>query len=84
MNTQNIARVQKHRAKLATEDCVRMEVTLQRELIRQARELARRKGRPFWKLVEVALLAYVAGHAAVIGNEKLQHEFAATPEKTRG
>ena len=68
-NTSSLS-VQKHRAKMAAEDCVRVEVTLHRKLIQQARELARRKGRPFWKLVEVALLAYVAGHPAVTGNEK--------------
>ena len=70
MSTQNNARVQKHRAKLATEDCARIEVTLQKDLIRQARDLARQNRRPFWEVIEAALIEYLADHAAVSGNEK--------------
>jgi hypothetical protein len=62
--------VQKHRAKLAAEKCKRMEVTLQRDLIEQAHELARQKRRPLWELVEVALIAYLKiEDAGETGNE---------------
>jgi hypothetical protein len=65
MNRQNNASVQKHRAKMAEEECARMEVTLQRGLIKQARALARQKRCPLWLVVQDALLAFVAtGNAA--------------------
>ncbi len=60
MNKQKNASVQTHRAKMAEEGCARMEVTLGRGLIDQAQEFARQKKWPMWRVVEEALLAYVA------------------------
>jgi hypothetical protein len=53
-------RIQKHRAKMVEEGYARMEVTLGRKFINQAREFARKKRMPFWYFVEQALVAYAA------------------------
>ena len=45
-------------------------MTLQKDLIRQARDLARQNGRPLWEVFEMSIVAYLASHAAVSGNEK--------------
>ncbi|MDR4470199.1 MAG: hypothetical protein MRJ68_18195 [Nitrospira sp.] len=57
--------VQKHRAKMTLEGLGRMEVTLSRKFIDQARELARRRKVPFWYFLERAIVAY----ATVSGND---------------
>lgn len=59
MSTQNNASVKKHRAKNSAEGLARMEVTLGRGLIKQARDLALQKRCPLWEVVEEALIAYV-------------------------
>ncbi len=62
--------VQCHRAKNAHEGYARMEVTLGRKFVTQAREFARARKIPFWYFVQQALLAY-----AVTGNRtKSQQE----------
>jgi hypothetical protein len=58
--TKQAVLVQKHRANMAEEGNARMEVTLGRGLISQARDLAKQKRCPLWEVVEQALLAYVA------------------------
>ena len=68
MSQSNCESVKKYRAKLATEDCARMEVTLQKDLINQTLELARETRRPLWEVVEAALIAYVAGHLPKMGS----------------
>jgi hypothetical protein len=77
MKTQNTARVHKHRDKLITEDSARIEVTLQRDLIRQARDLAQQNGHLLSHVVAAALIEYVDGHAAESGNEATNylHQF---------
>ena len=64
MSLHNTASVQKSRAKMAKAGYARMEVTLARGLISQARDLAKRKRCALWEIVEQALLAYVAIAAA--------------------
>ena len=49
--------VQKHLAKMHEEGLGRMEVTLGRGLIAQARDLARQRRCPLWQVVEDALIA---------------------------
>jgi len=70
-------RVQEHRARSAAQGYGRMEVTLSRTLIGQARELARRRKVPFWYFVEQAIVAYatVSGHDSRSGgsNRSNQH-----------
>ena len=68
--TGNKLLVQRHRAKMAEEGCARMEVTLSRRFIKQAREFARQRGMPFWYFVEHALVAYApsTGNAAQTGD----------------
>ena len=72
MSLQNTARVQKHRAKNAEEGLGRMEVTLGRGLIAQARDLARQRRCPLWQVVEDALIAatgqVITGHMVEGGN----------------
>ena len=69
-NTRSLS-VQKHRAKMAAEECARMEVTIGAGVISQARELARQRRRPLWEVVQDALEAYVAtGQAAETDNAK--------------
>jgi hypothetical protein len=71
MTAQNNASVQKHRAKMVEEECARMEVTLHRNLIKQARALALQKRCPLWLVVEEALRAYTTtGNAAETVNVK--------------
>jgi len=71
MGTQNNARIQKHRVKMAAEDCARMEVTLGTWLIARARESARKSGWPLWAVVHEALIAYLkAGSPTDTGNRK--------------
>lgn len=70
--TKQAVLVQRHRAKIVEEGYSRMEVTLGRKFIGQAREFARQRGMPFWYFVEQALVAYAAatGNAAETGNGK--------------
>jgi hypothetical protein len=69
--TSNKLLVQKHRAKNAAEGLGRMEVTLGRGLITQARDLAQQRRCPLWQVVQDALLAYIpTGNAAETGNGK--------------
>jgi hypothetical protein len=63
--TSKASLVQRHRAKMAAAGWGRLEVRLGRELIKQARELARQKRMPFWSFVEEAIIAY-----ATTGNVK--------------
>ena len=71
MSLQNTASVRKCRAKNAEEGLGRMEVTLGRGLIAQARHLARRQRCPLWQVVQDALIAYVAtGNTEQTGNGK--------------
>ena len=71
MSQSNAESVKKYRAKMATDECVRMEVTLGAWLIAKAREKARRSRWPLWKVVEEALIEHLkADHAAETGNAK--------------
>lgn len=76
MSTQQNASVKKHRAKMDAEGCARLEITIGRIAIDQARELAKRKQCPLWQVVQEALMAYVkavnaaTSNAAVTGNGK--------------
>jgi len=51
------ARVQKHRAKLKTKQCGRLEVCIGLDVIEGVRELAKRKKISTWEVVEDALKA---------------------------
>lgn len=63
MSLQNSARVRKCRAQMIKDGNARMEVTLCRGLITQARDLARQRRCPLWQVVEDALIAYATtGH----------------------
>ena len=71
MSLQNNANVRKYRARLSLEGCMRMEITLHRNLIKRARELAWQEQVPFWFYVERALQAYAtAGNIAETDNWK--------------
>ena len=72
MSMQNTASVQRHREKNAAEGYARMEVTLGRKFITQAREFARARKIPFWYFVQESLLAYAAaiGKAPESGSGK--------------
>ena len=71
MSQSNSESVKKYRAKLATDGCARMEVTLGAWLITKARVRARRSRRPLWNVVEEALIAHLkADPAAETGNGK--------------
>jgi hypothetical protein len=59
-------RVQKHRAKLKTEQCGRLEVWIGLEFIEGVRALAKRKNVPTWAVVEDVLKAHVSRHAALV------------------
>lgn len=52
-------RTRNFRARLAGNDCARLEVALGRDVIRQARAFAKQKGQPMWQVVEDALQAYL-------------------------
>ena len=72
MSLQNTASVQKSRAKMATAGYARMEVTLGRGLLKQARDLAKQRRCPLWQVVQDALIVATgnaaAGKAAQIDN----------------
>jgi hypothetical protein len=60
MSTLNNTSVQKHREKLTTEGCARLEITISRGVIDRARDLAQQKRCPIWQVVQDALIAYFA------------------------
>ena len=66
MSVQNTANVQRYRDKITKEGLSRMEITLSRRFINQARAMARQRRMPFWYFVEQAIMAYVS----ISGNEK--------------
>lgn len=63
MSLQNIASVQKSRAKMAEDGYARMEVTLGLGLLKQARALATQRRCPLWQVVQDALIV-ATGNAA--------------------
>ena len=58
-------RVQKHRAKLRTEQCGRLEAWVSNDLIEALRTIARQQNRYLWAVVREALKAHVTRHAAL-------------------
>ncbi len=66
--TGNKLLVQVHRARMKANGYHRLEVTLGGGMIDRAREVARMKGWPLWRVVEEALDAYVIPEKAT-GNE---------------
>lgn len=56
--------VQKHRAKTLEEGLARVEVTLCRGLITQARDLAKQRRCPLWQVVQDALIVATGNAAA--------------------
>ena len=67
MTTPTKVRVEKHRARLRSKYCRRLEVWIGIVVIENVREVAKRKNVPMWMAVEEALEAYVTGHAACDG-----------------
>ena len=59
-------RVQKHRAKLRTEQCGRLEVCIGLDVIEGVRALAKGKNVSTWEVVEDALKAHMSRHAALL------------------
>ena len=59
-------RVQKHRAKLKTEPCGRLEAWVSNELIEALRTIAQQQNRYLWAVVREALKAHVTRHAALV------------------
>jgi len=57
-------RVRKHRAKLRTEQCGRLEVWIGMWIVEGIRELARRKGRETWLEVQDVLEQHLLAHGA--------------------
>ena len=68
MSMQTIGRVKNYRARMRANGYRRMEVTLGGGMIDRAREVARMRGWPLWRVVEEALDAYVIPEKAT-GNE---------------
>ena len=60
------ARVQRHRAKLKTEQCGRLEAWVSNDLIEALRTIARQQNRYLWAVVREALKTHVARHAALL------------------
>lgn len=59
------ARVRRFRAKLADQQCARLEVVIDADVIETARVMANRKGWPMWQVVEEALVAYTGASGNV-------------------
>ena len=59
MSQSNSESVKKYRAKMASDECARMEVILGARLITEARTLARQARWPVRKVVEQALIRYI-------------------------
>jgi len=76
MSMQNNASVKNYRARMKANGCRRMEVTLGGGMIDRAREVARLRGWPLWRVVEEALSAFVmtddvnTGKSSPTGNGK--------------
>jgi hypothetical protein len=60
------ARVRKHRAKLKTEHCGRLEAWVSNDLIEALRTIARQQNRYLWAVIREALKAHVTRHAALV------------------
>ena len=60
------ARVKKHRAKLKTEQCGRLEAWVANDLIEALRTIAAQQNRYLWAVVREALRAHVTRHAALV------------------
>jgi hypothetical protein len=60
------ARVQKHRAKLMTEQCGRLEAWVSNDLIEALRTIAKQQNRYLWAVVREALKTHVTRHAALV------------------
>ena len=58
-------RVRKHRAKLRTEQCSRLEVWIGSWIVEGVRQLAKRKGRETWAEVQEVLEQHLMAHGAV-------------------
>ncbi|MEO7781136.1 MAG: hypothetical protein ABIR84_04780 [Candidatus Nitrotoga sp.] len=59
------ARVRRFRAKLAAQQCARLEVVIGADVIETARAIANRKGWPIWQVVQEALKAYTGASGNV-------------------
>ena len=64
MNMQQKTYTATHRAKLKATGYARIEVRLPQEYVDAARELANRKGWPFWRVVAMALHGYIRADRA--------------------
>jgi hypothetical protein len=60
------ARVQKHRAKLKTAQCGRLEAWVSNDLIEALRTIAKQQNRYLWAVVREALKAHVTRHAELV------------------
>lgn len=68
--TSNKLLVQKHRARMKASGYHRIEVTIGSGMVDQARDLAKRKRWPLWRVVEEAIEAYVMTDHGATGNGK--------------
>jgi hypothetical protein len=60
------SRVQKHRAKLKTEHCGRLEAWVSNGVIEALRTIAQRQNRYLWAVVREALKNHVSRHADLL------------------
>ena len=63
-------RVRKHRAKLRTEQCSRLDLWIASWIVEGIRQLAKRKGRETWAEVQDVLEQHLVAHGAVPGAEE--------------
>jgi hypothetical protein len=66
------ARVQKHRAKLRSEQCGRLEAWVSNDLLEALRTIAKQQNRYLWAVVREALLAHVTRHAALVNAPRVK------------
>ena len=62
-------RVRKHRAKLRTEQCSRLEVWIAGWMVEGIRQLAKTKGRETWSEVQDVLEQHLMAHGSVPSTE---------------
>lgn len=76
-------RAQKHRAKLKTAQCGRLEAWVSNELIEALRTIARQQNRYLWAVVREALKAHVTRHAALLNSPQAPNSLSCSNTRVR-
>lgn len=68
MPSQSTPSVRRHREKLASLGCQRLEVTIGTDVVEQMRTLAKRRNIPLWQIIQDACEAHWRAHSESSGS----------------